>query len=108
SSHSSSLLRSGFQKGLDLSVQLPSRFQSISVSVRREKGRHSVVRKMHTVGSLVYQNRYRRVRCRIANEFDHFFHDQRIAYNQPQTLWRAFVVFAQNLAYIESDEFHQI
>jgi hypothetical protein len=67
---------------LYLRIQILSNFQSFGVSVRGEKARHPIVRKVNSVWALVDENRYRRVRTGIWHVLNHLAHDDGVAYDE--------------------------
>src|SRR4029077_15833144 len=74
-----SLARRRGEHRLNLCIQFSGDVESRCVLVRSEKARHSVVREMNTVRTLVDQNCYRSVRAGVRHMLSHLSHNKWIA-----------------------------
>src|SRR5262249_19685347 len=96
------------KKVVDFRIQVPSDSESVRVSVGGQKTGHPVIRQMHAVRPLIYQNCDRSVRSGIGNMLCHFFHDNRIP-DQKAHDFRPVEpsLLTQNRAEIEFNKHHQ-
>src|ERR1700751_5355922 len=58
---------------------MPSNIEGCRILVRSQEADHPVIRQMHAIGTLIYENRDRSIAAGVRNMFDHLFHDQRVS-----------------------------
>ena len=78
-------MRGRLQQTLDFGVEISGDSECSITPVWGNETGHRVVEQVDSVGALVDEDRYRRIRCGIGNGLDHLFHDERISDDEAES-----------------------